>query len=172
MRVRRVHVHCSGAALLLSAGTPHPCSAHVCDPVHPRSSEGHHHPPPSLPPTAELYAVVTHKGRSADSGHYMAWVRQAAGSKAWLVYDDDAVSETDSEYVTMTLKGGGDDHSALRGRARGGWRVSWVFECRAAARLTPPFRTAVPPPLPPKCSGVHALLQGEGVGCLKECGAP
>lgn len=33
------------------------------------------------------------------------------GSK-WLVYDDDTVSETDTEYVTTTLKGGGDDHMA------------------------------------------------------------
>jgi hypothetical protein len=27
----------------------------------------------------ELYAILTHKGRSADSGHYMAWVRQEGG---------------------------------------------------------------------------------------------
>lgn len=54
---------------------------------------------------------MTHKGRSADSGHYMAWVRREAGSSKWLVYDDDAVSETDTDYVTTTLKGGGDDHS-------------------------------------------------------------
>ncbi|DAZ94796.1 TPA: hypothetical protein N0F65_002409 [Lagenidium giganteum] len=27
----------------------------------------------------ELYAILTHKGRSADSGHYMAWVREKGG---------------------------------------------------------------------------------------------
>ncbi|RYG44131.1 hypothetical protein EON67_12115 [archaeon] len=59
---------------------------------------------------AELFAVVTHKGRSADSGHYMAWVRAKQGSSTWYVFDDDAVSETDTEYVTSRLKGGGDDH--------------------------------------------------------------
>ena len=86
--------------------------SHPCNHVH-APSRTHTHvldPPPSTHP-AELYAVVTHKGRSADSGHYMAWVRHGGvGSSKWLVYDDDAVSETDTEYVTMTLKGGGDDH--------------------------------------------------------------
>jgi hypothetical protein len=28
----------------------------------------------------ELFAVVTHKGRSADSGHYMGWVRNSGGA--------------------------------------------------------------------------------------------
>lgn len=27
----------------------------------------------------ELVAVLTHKGRSADSGHYVAWVKQDSG---------------------------------------------------------------------------------------------
>jgi ubiquitin carboxyl-terminal hydrolase 14 len=58
----------------------------------------------------ELSAIVTHKGRSADSGHYMGWIRQS-GDK-WLVFDDDDVSESTTEYVTATLKGGGDDHMA------------------------------------------------------------
>jgi len=31
--------------------------------------------------------VLTHKGRSADSGHYVAWVKQKDGS--WICYDDD-----------------------------------------------------------------------------------
>lgn len=31
----------------------------------------------------ELEAVVTHKGRSADSGHYIGWVRQEPGSSFW-----------------------------------------------------------------------------------------
>ncbi len=39
---------------------------------------------PSLPDgfqgLYELFAVVTHKGRSADSGHYMGWVRRDGGA--------------------------------------------------------------------------------------------
>jgi uncharacterized UBP type Zn finger protein len=31
----------------------------------------------------ELFAIVTHKGRFADGGHYMAWVRQEGDN--WLV---------------------------------------------------------------------------------------
>lgn len=27
----------------------------------------------------DLVAVLTHKGRSADSGHYVAWVKQENG---------------------------------------------------------------------------------------------
>ncbi len=32
-------------------------------------------------------AVLTHKGRSADSGHYVAWVKQ--DDKQWIQFDDD-----------------------------------------------------------------------------------
>ena len=35
----------------------------------------------------ELMAVLTHKGRSADSGHYVAWVKQ--DDKQWIQFDDD-----------------------------------------------------------------------------------
>lgn len=50
-----------------------------------------------LPPTFrgfyELFAIVSHKGRSADSGHYMAWARTKGDD--WLVFDDDAASESE-----------------------------------------------------------------------------
>ncbi|KAJ8601751.1 hypothetical protein CTAYLR_006747 [Chrysophaeum taylorii] len=66
----------------------------------------------------DLFAIVTHKGRSADGGHYMGWVRQGTdddnddnNDAKWLVFDDDLVSESTTEYV-MNLKGGGDDHMA------------------------------------------------------------
>ena len=59
----------------------------------------------------ELQGVVTHKGRSADSGHYIAWVRQEPGSSYWWKYDDDKVSEVRTPEV-MDLKGGGDWHTA------------------------------------------------------------
>jgi ubiquitin carboxyl-terminal hydrolase 14 len=49
---------------------------------------------------ADLIAIVSHKGRSADSGHYMAWVRRSGDD--WLVFDDDSVSE--SEFDTSSCK--------------------------------------------------------------------
>jgi hypothetical protein len=61
--------------------------------------------------TYELHGIVTHKGRDADSGHYIGWVRQAPGSRFWWKYDDDKVSEVDTEEI-MTLKGGGDKDMA------------------------------------------------------------
>lgn len=72
----------------------------------------------------ELFAVVTHKGRDADGGHYMAWVKadnKTGGGKVekiadtdvdnedWYVYDDDEVSPCKTEDV-LKLKGGGDWH--------------------------------------------------------------
>jgi ubiquitin carboxyl-terminal hydrolase 14 len=53
----------------------------------------------------ELFAIVTHQGRSADSGHYIGWVR-SSGDK-WLCYDDDDVSECTTDDV-LRLRGGGD----------------------------------------------------------------
>lgn len=72
----------------------------------------------------ELFAVVTHKGRDADGGHYMGWVKaqRAPGDKKvekiadseednddWFVFDDDEVSPCKTEDV-LKLKGGGDWH--------------------------------------------------------------
>lgn len=70
----------------------------------------------------ELFAVVTHKGRDADGGHYMAWVKaegdfgkvgKIEGSNVdnenWFVFDDDEVSPCKTEDV-LKLKGGGDWH--------------------------------------------------------------
>lgn len=59
----------------------------------------------------ELYSIVTHKGRDADSGHYIGWVRQSPGSEFWWKYDDDKVSEVRTDEI-MTLKGGGDKDMA------------------------------------------------------------
>mmetsp|Transcript_11624 Transcript_11624/g.24640 ORF Transcript_11624/g.24640 Transcript_11624/m.24640 type:complete len:565 (+) Transcript_11624:149-1843(+) len=70
----------------------------------------------------ELFAVVTHKGRDADGGHYMAWVKASSNSgkvekigdtdeenEDWFVFDDDQVSACKTEDV-LKLKGGGDWH--------------------------------------------------------------
>ncbi|KAI9320771.1 hypothetical protein BX666DRAFT_2150088 [Dichotomocladium elegans] len=57
----------------------------------------------------ELCAVLTHVGRSADSGHYMAWVKKAEDQ--WLKYDDDKVSFVRDADIER-LDGGGDWHTA------------------------------------------------------------
>jgi len=57
----------------------------------------------------ELSAVLTHKGRSSSSGHYVAWVRRKGDD--WLMFDDDMVSPVKSEDI-LKLSGGGDWHSA------------------------------------------------------------
>ena len=70
----------------------------------------------------ELFAVVTHKGRDADGGHYMAWVKAESNrgkvqkiadtdeqNEDWYVFDDDEVSPCKTEDV-LKLKGGGDWH--------------------------------------------------------------
>ncbi|XP_012284203.1 ubiquitin carboxyl-terminal hydrolase 14 [Orussus abietinus] len=56
-----------------------------------------------------LQAVLTHKGRSSSSGHYVAWVRQK--DDTWLKCDDDAVNAVTGEEI-LKLSGGGDWHCA------------------------------------------------------------
>jgi ubiquitin carboxyl-terminal hydrolase 14 len=59
----------------------------------------------------ELHSLVTHKGRSADSGHYIGWARQSSDSTKssdfWWCYNDEKVSEVHTEDV-LKLSGGGD----------------------------------------------------------------
>jgi len=57
----------------------------------------------------ELCGVITHKGRSADSGHYVSWVKQ--NDNRWMCFDDDKVSEV-TENDIKKLQGGGDWHCA------------------------------------------------------------
>ncbi|KAG9124399.1 deubiquitinating enzyme [Ceratobasidium sp. 392] len=73
----------------------------------------------------DLAAIVTHKGASADGGHYIGWVRKSAldpagiqdesapeGDKEeWYKFDDDKVSVVTREKIT-TLDGGGEDSTA------------------------------------------------------------
>jgi len=56
-----------------------------------------------------LQAVLTHKGRSSNSGHYVGWVRSKGDT--WLKCDDDEVSPVHEEDV-LKLSGGGDWHTA------------------------------------------------------------
>lgn len=56
----------------------------------------------------ELKAVLTHKGRSSSSGHYVAWIKR---DDHWFKCDDDLVEPVDSEDI-LKLSGGGDWHCA------------------------------------------------------------
>lgn len=56
-----------------------------------------------------LQAVLTHKGRSSTSGHYVAWVKQT--DDIWFKFDDDVVTSVTSEEI-LRLSGGGDWHCA------------------------------------------------------------
>lgn len=57
----------------------------------------------------ELVAVVTHKGRSADGGHYVGWVHSSGDQ--WLCFDDDVVTTVKTDDI-LALRGGGDWHTA------------------------------------------------------------
>ena len=85
--------------------------------------------------TSSTQAVLTHKGRSSNSGHYVGWVRHKG--EAWLKCDDDEVTDSSSlcqlpdpyllrfalhapcsqvspvhEEDVLKLSGGGDWHTA------------------------------------------------------------
>ncbi|CAF0811795.1 unnamed protein product [Rotaria sordida] len=57
----------------------------------------------------QLNAVLTHKGRSSSSGHYVSWVRR--NQSEWLMFDDENVTPVTEEDV-LKLSGGGDWHTA------------------------------------------------------------
>ena len=57
----------------------------------------------------QVVGVVTHKGRSADSGHYVGWTHLK--DDTWAKYDDDFVTQVPVEDI-LDLKGGGDWHMA------------------------------------------------------------
>ncbi|RKO97100.1 hypothetical protein CXG81DRAFT_13055 [Caulochytrium protostelioides] len=78
----------------------------------------------------DLVAVLTHKGLGANSGHYMAWVKNRSSPKpdassatrsaaraedadtgSWWMFNDDQVSPVTEEEITK-LEGGGDWHTA------------------------------------------------------------
>ena len=48
--------------------------------------------------------MLTHKGRSSSSGHYVAWTRRKGDD--WLMFDDDDVTMVKSEDI-LKLSGGG-----------------------------------------------------------------
>lgn len=60
----------------------------------------------------ELTALIGHKGASADSGHYQAFIKDEDDNDKWYKFDDDKVSVIDREKV-MSLSGGSEGDSAL-----------------------------------------------------------
>lgn len=56
----------------------------------------------------ELCGVISHKGRSADGGHYVYWGRKG---NTWLIYDDEHVAAVSEEDVKR-LRGVGEAHIA------------------------------------------------------------
>lgn len=57
----------------------------------------------------QLISVLTHQGRSSESGHYIGWVHKK--DDKWIKYDDSNVSMVTTNEV-LELKGGGDWHMA------------------------------------------------------------
>lgn len=92
----------NGAAAAAAGGG----DADMADAPGPSTSGGHAGP---FTGRYKLSAVLTHKGRSADSGHYVAWVAQADGT--WALFDDDKIIPKAQEDV-LALSGGGDWHMA------------------------------------------------------------
>lgn len=59
----------------------------------------------------ELIAVVTHEGRTANSGHYVAWAR--VDKDTWACYNDDKVTTHNSERVIkLSGESGADSPTA------------------------------------------------------------
>eukprot|EP01098_Paradermamoeba_levis_P009464 TRINITY_DN3943_c0_g1_i1.p1 TRINITY_DN3943_c0_g1~~TRINITY_DN3943_c0_g1_i1.p1 ORF type:complete len:545 (-),score=195.43 TRINITY_DN3943_c0_g1_i1:81-1715(-) len=59
----------------------------------------------------ELIGVVSHRGRYADSGHYVGWVKQENGG--WLKFDDDQVTPVHEEEIKkLSGSEGADWHIA------------------------------------------------------------
>ena len=60
----------------------------------------------------EMFAIVTHIGRSANSGHYMGWVRSQPGTDEWVRFNDSEVAEC--KFVDIKdLDGGTGDNDMV-----------------------------------------------------------
>jgi ubiquitin carboxyl-terminal hydrolase 14 len=57
----------------------------------------------------ELQAILTHKGRSSNSGHYVAWTKQK--DNLWIECNDDDIRPIHEDDI-MKLSGGGHWHTA------------------------------------------------------------
>jgi len=52
----------------------------------------------------ELMGLVTHKGLSANSGHYIGYVKDV--KRGWLKFDDDIVTEVPEDDIKKLYGGG------------------------------------------------------------------
>ncbi len=72
----------------------------------------------NVSPLYELFAIVSHKGASADSGHYQAFIKddkdENSGTEKenWWKFNDDKVTQVNREKIE-SLAGGGESDSAL-----------------------------------------------------------
>ena len=110
---RKVVKRRPGVDAAAPAPAPAPAAAATATPDTALDEDSQHAPPAVIPPPAvsgmyELCAVISHKGRDAEHGHYVAWTKKA---DHWLVFDDDHVS-TVSEEDVKRLKGVGEAHIA------------------------------------------------------------
>jgi len=55
----------------------------------------------------ELFAIVTHRGLSADGGHYVGWVRQSSDPNDWIEFDDTEVNPRKEEEIKKLSGAGG-----------------------------------------------------------------
>jgi len=61
----------------------------------------------------ELVAVLTHKGRTANSGHYVAWTRYDDNEDNWACFDDDKVTQHKLDRVLkLSGESGADSDTA------------------------------------------------------------
>jgi len=55
----------------------------------------------------DLIGLVTHKGSSADGGHYIGWAKNTDKEDSWFKFDDAKVTEVNDAAIT-SLEGGGE----------------------------------------------------------------
>ena len=86
--------------------------------------------------------MLTHKGRSSSSGHYVAWSRYR--DDEWLMFDDENVTSVTSEDIGK-LSGGGDWHCAYM--LLYGPRKLKVNSLSLSLFLSPPLSLSLSPSL-------------------------
>ena len=55
--------------------------------------------PLHLPRISPISPIITHQGRTAEGGHYVAWVKK--DKAMWLVFDDETVAEIPAERIKV-----------------------------------------------------------------------
>ena len=55
----------------------------------------------------ELIGLITHQGRSADSGHYIGWARSEKDLNKWHKFDDQNVTPVTEDEIKQLAGGGG-----------------------------------------------------------------